>query len=73
MIWCWLAKIRSSWISVAFGKAYVVGGCIEGSFSVFLAEDFVDLNLACVAVLLNLGPKVNSSRVLSVVWVAGIS
>ena len=67
MIDCWLAKTRYIWTSAAFGRTFAVDSSSEGSFSVCPAEDFADLDLACVAVLSNLGPEVNSSRVLVVV------
>ena len=49
-----------------------VVGFPKGSFSVCPADDFVESDPAWVAVLLNLGPEANSSKVLAVVGVAGI-
>ena len=73
MIDCWLAKIRSIWTLAAFGRTSAVDGSSEGSFSVCPADDFADLDPACVAFLSNLGPEVNSNKVLVVVRVVGMS
>ena len=61
MIWCWLAKIRSTCTLTAFGRASSVGGSPEGSLSVFPTEYLANSYLTYIVVLSNLGLDVNSS------------
>ena len=73
MMVCWLARSKSIWILAASGKAFALDGALKGSLSVWVVEDLANAELAGVVVLSNCGPKVNNSKVLAVVKVAGIS